>query len=191
MIQEDNININSANIKQWMIYLEEAKELNAFVKENFGKEEISGMSIAPIIKDLHKENEIIEKAINAYKNRNQNPFELDAYYATEYDTDFTGRPHKPGEDGCVYYEVIHVLKGSKRGKKHAMCIERFKYKKSSDSENIYIEASGPSFGTEELDYPMSTYTDLFYAERLVKVSEITWEHCKRIYEGVANEKITF
>jgi hypothetical protein len=72
-----------------------------------------------------------------------------------------------------------------------MCIERFKYKKSSDSENIYIEASGPSFGTEELDYPMSTYTDLFYAERLVKVSEITWEHCKRIYESVANEKITF
>ena len=36
MIQESNININSANIKQWMIYLEEAKDLNAFVKENFG-----------------------------------------------------------------------------------------------------------------------------------------------------------
>lgn len=191
MIQEDKININSANINRWMIYLEEAKDLNAFVKNNFGKEEISGMSIAPIIKDFHKENELIEKAINEYNKRNPMPFEQDAYYATEYESDYGGRPHKPSDNGDRYYEVIHILKGSKRGKKRAMTIERFKFNKYGSNEYISIQASGPSFSTEELDYPMNNYVDLFYTGHLVKVSEIVWEKCKRIYESVADETLSF
>ena len=114
------------------------------------------------------------------------------HYATEYDTDFTGRPHKPGEDGCVYYEVIHVLKRKQERARSTLCVSSvFKYKKSAIVRISTLKRPDRHSGTEELDYPMSTYTDLFYAERLVKVSEITWEHCKRIYEPLQMKKITF
>ena len=188
MIRESDINITSANIKRWQTYLEEAKDLNAFVKSNFGKEEIAGMSIAPIIKQLHRENEIIERAVNAYKNRNGQPFEIGAYYATEYDSEFGGRPTRPADNGQRYYEVIHILKGSSRGKKCALTIERFKYHKYAGG-SVIIDANGPSFGTDALDWPMNTYTDLFHTGRLVKVSDITWEQCCRIYDSIAGETI--
>ena len=184
MIQENSISINSKNVNRWMTYLEEAKDLNAYIKANFGKEEISGMSIAPIIKDLHRENEIIEKAIAEFKKRNCDVFENGAYYITEYDTEWT-HPRKC-EDGEKYVEVIHILKGSKKGNGRRKTIERFRYKKYYNG-HLMIEADGPSFGTKELDWPMNNYIDLFYTGRMTKSSEVTWEKCKRVYESVSDE----
>jgi hypothetical protein len=189
MIQESDIKINSGNVQRWITYLEEAKDLNAFVKANFGKEEISGMSIAPIIKDLHKENQIIEKAIAEYKKRSGSVFEDGEYYITEYDSEWS-KPYKHDGEGEVYIEVIHVLKGSKRGSNRRKTIERFRYHKYS-SGHVTIDADGPSFNTELRDQSMNTYIDLFYTGHMTKSSEIMWEKCKRIYESVAHESFDF
>ena len=181
MIQENDIQINDGNIRWWAIYLEEAKELNAFVKGNFGKEEIAGMSIAPIIKDLHKENAIIEKAIADYKKRNRDVFEQDAYYITMYDCEW-GSPKKYDGKDETYFEVIHILKGgSKPANKQ---VERFRYRKYR-SGHITIDADGPSFGNEPLDCSMNNYIDLFYTGRLEETSEIMWSRCKRIHNVIS------
>ena len=62
MIQEGNININSANIKQWMIYLEEAERIECFRQRELRKRGNLWHEYCSNHQGLHKENEIIEKA---------------------------------------------------------------------------------------------------------------------------------
>ncbi|WQJ53664.1 MAG: hypothetical protein [Wendovervirus sonii] len=66
--------ITSTNKDVIANYLAISKKFNAFVKKNFSKKEQSELSIADIIKDLHKENTQIEKLMNAYAKTNVNDY---------------------------------------------------------------------------------------------------------------------
>ena len=179
MIQKSDLKITATNVSWWLKYLQQAKELNSFVKSNFGKEEISGMSIAPIIKDLHKENEVIEQAIADFRKRKNDVLLPDHYYMYENIYINYGSPKKC-KDSEKLFEIIHVIKGSPKSSKRLL-IERFIYHKY-DSGHISLEAKGDSFGTKNVDSPTNEYLDLFYLGELKEVDKQKWDNCIDIYK---------
>jgi len=62
--------IRTDNIRAVGEYVKAAKELNAFIKQNFSKKEQSELCISPIIENLHIENDKVQKDINTYNKTN-------------------------------------------------------------------------------------------------------------------------
>lgn len=164
--QANDIVVDSSNIQALVDYVAKAKELNAFVKQNFSKktrENDSVMGVAPFIDDFHKEIAVLEKKIAEYKKRSHDCIVEGEYYLY--------LPEEYPRDRHNKRSYVHVLHKSPDGKR--LTLEEVNITCYTPN-NMWVEALLKEDKNHRTNVSSTPYIDAYYAGRLTKINRDEW-----------------
>ena len=159
-MEAEKIQVTANNVRQLKEYVDAMRELNKFVKENFGKktrENTAVLSISPIISDIHKELDILTKKITEWEKRNHSVLKDGAFYRMK---------QRFGSD-----EFYHILKKHNDGKRlNVEKIEANAYGAYGTHLNAYLQSNNRA----QTGISSTQLLDAYYGGKLEEISEDEW-----------------
>lgn len=163
----ENIQVTESNVRHLKEYVDAMREVNRFVKENFGKktrENTAVLSISPIIGDIHKELDILTKKITEWEKRNHSVLKDGGYYRMR---------KKIGSD-----EFYHIVKKHSDGKRlNVEMIEANAYTNYSTHITVHLQEQNKA----QNGISATPLLDAYYGGTLEEIPEEQWNSLVEVY----------